>query len=44
LRWFTNKQTVTATTLKLRNDADDADLYTQTLSDDGTTATRGKAS
>lgn len=32
----------TATTLKLRNNADGADIGTSTTSDDGTTATRGK--
>ena len=37
-----NKMTQTATTSTLRNDADAADLSTSTISDDGTTATRGE--
>ena len=37
-----NKITQTATTSTLRNDADAADLSTSTVSDDGTTATRGE--
>lgn len=37
-----NKITQTATTQLLRNDADSATIGTSTVSDDGTTATRGK--
>lgn len=37
-----NKVTQTATTTALRNDADGADLSTSTVSDDGTTYTRGE--
>lgn len=37
-----NKVTQTATTQTLRNDADAADVATSTVSDDGTTAVRGK--
>ncbi len=37
-----NKMLQTATTSTLRNDADAADLATSTVSDDGTTATRGE--
>jgi hypothetical protein len=37
-----NKMTQTATTSTLRNDADGADLSTSTVSDDGTTFTRGE--
>lgn len=37
-----NKITQTATTQTLRNDADDADIATSTVSDDGTTFTRGE--
>lgn len=37
-----NKKTQTATTSTLRNDADNATIGTSTVSDDGTTATRGK--
>ena len=36
-----NKQTQTATTYTLRNNADDADIATATVSDNGTTATKG---
>ncbi len=37
-----NKITQTATTSTLRNDADGANVSTSTISDDGTTATRGE--
>lgn len=37
-----NKLTQTATTQTLRNDADGADIAASTVSDDGTTATRGE--
>ena len=37
-----NKLTQNATTQTLRNDADDADVATSTVSGDGTTTTRGK--
>lgn len=37
-----NKATQTNTTKTLRNDADDADISTSTVSDDGTTFTRGE--
>lgn len=37
-----NKSTQTASTLVVRNDADDATIATSTVSDDGTTYTRGK--
>ena len=37
-----NKITQTATTLTVRNDADTADMAASTVSDDGTTATRGE--
>lgn len=37
-----NKRTQTATTQALRNDADSANIATSTVSDDGTTATRGE--
>ena len=37
-----NKRTTTATADKVRNDADSADVGTATLSDDGTTFTRGE--
>jgi hypothetical protein len=37
-----NKVTQTATTQTLRNDADSADVATSTVSDDGTTYTRGE--
>ena len=37
-----NKITQTSTTQTLRNDADSADIATATVSDDGTTATRGE--
>ena len=37
-----NKMTQTATTTLLRNDADSATVGTSTVSDDGTTTTRGK--
>lgn len=37
-----NKLIQTATTQTLRNDADDADVATAAVSDDGTTATRGE--
>jgi hypothetical protein len=39
-----NKITQTATTQTLRNDADDGNIGTSTVSDDGTTATRGEFS
>lgn len=39
-----NKITQTSTTMTLRNDADDADIATATVSDDGSTATRGEFS
>lgn len=39
-----NKMTQTATTLTIRNDADSADLATGSVSDDGTTFTRGELS
>lgn len=39
-----NKITQTATTQALRNDGDSADIATSTVSDDGTTFTRGKYS
>jgi len=39
-----NKITQTSTTQSLRNDADDDDIATSTVSDDGTTATRGEFS
>jgi len=39
-----NKITQTATTMLLRNDADDGTVGTSTVSDDGTTATRGEFS
>ncbi len=39
-----NKVTQTATTLTVRNDADTADVGASTVSDDGTTATRGEFS
>ena len=39
-----NKMTQTATTATLRNDADSSDVGTATVSDDGTTATRGEFS
>jgi hypothetical protein len=46
LRWLfalsRNKGTQTNTTKTLRNDADDADIATSTISDDGTTFTRGE--
>ena len=38
-----NKKTATATTIVVRNDADSADIYTKTISDDGTTYTEGEA-
>lgn len=48
ISWLTalnrNKVTQTSTTLTLRNDADDANIATSTVSDDGTTATRGEFS
>jgi hypothetical protein len=37
-----NEMHVTATTQTLRNDADNGDIATATVSDDGTTATRGE--
>lgn len=37
-----NRQTQTATTHTLRNDANSADISTSTVGDDGTTATKGK--
>jgi hypothetical protein len=37
-----NKNTQTATAHKVRNDADSADIGTSAVSDDGTTATKGK--
>jgi hypothetical protein len=37
-----NKVTSTSTTFTLRNDADNANISTGTLSDDGSTATRGE--
>ena len=37
-----NKITQTSTTQSLRNDVDSADIATSTVSDDGTTATRGE--
>jgi hypothetical protein len=37
-----NKMTQTSTTTTLRNDADNANLSTSTVSDDGTTYTRGE--
>jgi hypothetical protein len=37
-----NKNTQTATAHKVRNDTDSADIGTSTVSDDGTTATKGK--
>jgi hypothetical protein len=37
-----NKITQTSTTQTLRNDADSANLSTSTVSDDGTTFTRGE--
>lgn len=37
-----NKMTQTATTTKLRNDADSGDISTSTVSDDGATFTRGE--
>lgn len=39
-----NKKTQTATTQLLRNDADDGTIATSTVSDDGTTATKGEFS
>lgn len=39
-----NKITQTSTTLTLRNDADGADIASSTVSDDGSTATRGEFS
>lgn len=46
IRWLfaqaRNKRTQTSTTQTLRNDADNASIATSTVSDDGTTATRGK--
>ncbi len=39
-----NKRLTTATTDKVRNDADGADIATATLADDGTTFTRGEYS
>ena len=39
---FRNKMTSTATTATLRNDADGGNLGTSTLSDDGTTFTKGE--
>lgn len=44
LRWFTNKRTASATSQVLYADDSTTPLYTQTVTDDGTTATRGKAS
>jgi hypothetical protein len=43
LRWFTNKRTVTASTQVLYGDNSTTAAYTQTLTDDGTTVTRNKA-
>lgn len=40
--YFRNKRTQTATTELWRNDADSATLGTRTVSDDGTTMTKGK--
>ena len=37
-----NKRLTTATTDKVRNDADSGDVGTATISDDGTTFTRGE--
>ena len=37
-----NKSTMTATTFTLRNDADSGNIGTATVSDDGTTATKGE--
>lgn len=46
VRWLfalaRNKVTQTSTTQTLRNDADSGDIATSTVSDDGTTATRGE--
>jgi len=42
--WFRNKSTQTSTTRLLRNDADNATVATETVSDDGTTYTKGEAS
>lgn len=46
IRWLfalaRNKVTQTATTQALRNDADDANIATATVGDDGATATRGE--
>lgn len=44
LRWFTNKRTASATAQVLYADDSVTPLYTQTVTDDGSTATRGKAS
>jgi ethanolamine utilization protein EutA (predicted chaperonin) len=41
--WMRNKSTQTATTRLLRNDADSATVATETVSDDGTTYTKGEA-
>ena len=40
--WRRNKKTQTASTMKLRNDADSADIAASTVSDDGTTLTIGE--
>jgi hypothetical protein len=37
-----NKSTMTSTTFTLRNDADSGNIGTATVSDDGTTATKGE--
>jgi hypothetical protein len=44
LQWFINKRTVTATTQTLYDDDGTSEVYSQTLEDDDTTATRGAAS
>ena len=41
--WFRNKSTQTATTRILRNDADNATVATETVSDDAKTYTKGEA-
>jgi len=43
LAWRANKVTQTATTTTLRNAADSGTIYTSTVSDDGTTFIKGKA-
>lgn len=42
--YFRNKRTQTATTVTIRNDADDGTLATSTVNDDGTTFTKGEFS